>query len=144
MIQCRRCGVKGHEAKGVVLQRVNEKGVEGIWECRPICGAQMSGEDVLVAAIEGVFDEPSNGHDPVRAAADEIDTCLAHVLSASEYLKAPSISELAAIISRCFRSTLEIAEPDTETIAGEIFDYVCDKDADFTKRHLSEIISRYT
>jgi hypothetical protein len=59
MIKCRLCGVKGSEARGVVLQRVNEKGVEGIWECRPLCGAKMSDPDVLQAAIEGVFDEPS-------------------------------------------------------------------------------------
>lgn len=56
MIQCRRCGVKGSEAKGVVLQRMNEKGVEGIWECRPICRAQMGDSDALVAAIEGAFE----------------------------------------------------------------------------------------
>jgi hypothetical protein len=58
MIKCRLCGIVGSEAKGVVLQRVNEKGVEGIWECRPICGAQMSDEDALEAAIEGKFDGP--------------------------------------------------------------------------------------
>lgn len=56
MIQCRLCGVLGGEVKGVVLQRVNEKGVEGIWECRPICGAQMRQEDALIAAIDGVFE----------------------------------------------------------------------------------------
>lgn len=56
MIQCRLCGVLGHKAKGVVLQRVNEKGVEGVWECRPICGAQMKADDCLVAAIEGAFE----------------------------------------------------------------------------------------
>ena len=56
MIQCRLCGVKGSEAVGVVLQRMNEKGVDGIWECRPICGAQMSQDDVLVAAVDGIFD----------------------------------------------------------------------------------------
>jgi hypothetical protein len=61
MISCRLCGTKGSEAKGVVLQRVNEKGVEGIWECRPICGAQMSDVDALHAAIEGVFDESPTG-----------------------------------------------------------------------------------
>jgi hypothetical protein len=37
-----------------------------------------------------------------REAADEIDACLARVLSAPEYLKAPGISELATIISRHF------------------------------------------
>lgn len=58
MIKCRRCGIKGHEAVGVVLQRVNEKGVEGIWECRPICGAQMSEGDAVEAAIEGRFEKP--------------------------------------------------------------------------------------
>ena len=107
MIRCRLCGVNGSEAKGVVLQRVNEKGVEGIWECRPICGAQMSGADALEAAIEGVFDEPQIGHraDKARVAADEIDACLARVLSAPEYLKAPGISQIAAIISKHFPPT---------------------------------------
>jgi hypothetical protein len=40
-----------------------------------------------------------------REAADEIDACLARVLSAPEYLKAPGISELATIISRHFPPT---------------------------------------
>lgn len=56
MIKCRQCGVEGHNAKGVVLQRMNEKGVEGIWECRPICGAQLSPDVGIVAAIEGTFE----------------------------------------------------------------------------------------
>lgn len=56
MIKCRLCGILGSEAQGVVLTRVNEKGVEGTWECRPICGAQMSQGDALKAAIDGVFD----------------------------------------------------------------------------------------
>ena len=55
-IKCRKCGIAGHEAHGVVLQRVNELGVEGVWECRPVCGAQMDYDDVLVAAIEGAFE----------------------------------------------------------------------------------------
>lgn len=56
MIKCRRCG-KGPNEVRAVLQRVNSKGVEGIWECRPICGAQMSDEDAVDAAIKGAFDE---------------------------------------------------------------------------------------
>lgn len=55
-IKCRLCG-KGPNEVRAVLQRVNEKGVTGIWECRPICGAEMNNEDAIVAAIEGVFGE---------------------------------------------------------------------------------------
>lgn len=57
MIKCRLCGKLGSEAVGVVLTRVNEKGVEGIWECRPICGAQLPPDEALLAAIEGTFDD---------------------------------------------------------------------------------------
>lgn len=56
MIKCRRCGKGPNEVK-TVLQRMNEKGIEGIWECRPICGAQMSDADAVDAAIQGVFDK---------------------------------------------------------------------------------------
>lgn len=63
-IKCRKCGIRGHGARGVVLQRVNEKGVEGVWECRPICAAQMSDGDVLEAAIEGVFDKEDESDVP--------------------------------------------------------------------------------
>jgi len=57
MIKCRLCGRGPQECKGV-LHRVNEKGVKGVWECRPICGAEMANEDAIIAAVEGVFDEP--------------------------------------------------------------------------------------
>jgi len=60
MIQCRLCGRTPTQCRGV-LHRVNEKGVKGIWECRPICGAEMDNDDAVMAAIEGVFDEPTEG-----------------------------------------------------------------------------------
>lgn len=56
-MKCRLCGRTPNEIKGV-LHRVNEKGVTGIWECRPICGAEMNQDDAVIAAIEGWFDEP--------------------------------------------------------------------------------------
>ena len=55
-IQCRLCG-RGPNECGGVLHRVNEKGVEGIWECRPICGAEMDNADAIQVAIEGAFDD---------------------------------------------------------------------------------------
>lgn len=55
-IRCRLCGRSPNEVGGI-LHRVNEKGVIGIWECRPICGAEMNNEDAIIAAIEGVFNE---------------------------------------------------------------------------------------
>lgn len=54
-MKCRLCGRTANEIQGY-LHRVNEKGVKGIWECRPICGAEMNQDDALLAAIEGTFD----------------------------------------------------------------------------------------
>lgn len=67
MIRCRLCG-KGPNEVRCVLHRVNEKGVKGIWECRPICGAEMDNESAIMAAIEGVFDKPEQ---PIDEAAAE-------------------------------------------------------------------------
>lgn len=47
---CRKCGKTVHEIGGY-LTRVNEKGVAGIWECRPSCYAMMSPDDRVLAAI---------------------------------------------------------------------------------------------
>lgn len=49
---CRLCG-KGPFECGGFLHRVNEKGVKGIWECRPSCSAKMTSDEALIAAIEG-------------------------------------------------------------------------------------------
>lgn len=57
-IKCRLCGRGPNECQGV-LHRVNEKGVTGIWECRPICGAEMDQDDAILAAVKGRFDTPA-------------------------------------------------------------------------------------
>lgn len=57
MIQCRLCKRTPTQVQGV-LHRVNEKGVIGIWECRPICGAEMSQDDAVIAAVTGLFETP--------------------------------------------------------------------------------------
>lgn len=49
---CRKCKKDAQSIKGY-LARVNEKGVPGIWECRPSCDATLSPEQALIAAIEG-------------------------------------------------------------------------------------------
>lgn len=54
---CRLCG-KGLFEIGGYLQRVNEKGVPGIWECRPSCDAQQTQEENLLQAIEGETTAP--------------------------------------------------------------------------------------
>lgn len=46
---CRLCGKTLFEIKGY-LSRVNEKGVPGIWECRPNCNDE---DERVIAAIEG-------------------------------------------------------------------------------------------
>lgn len=55
MIQCRLCGKKAGEVS--LLQRVNEKGVEGIWECRPSCDESLPQAEALIAAVEGQYEE---------------------------------------------------------------------------------------
>jgi hypothetical protein len=56
---CRKCG-KGLFEIGGYLQRVNPKGVDGIWECRPSCDADLPQETNLMLAIEGDREEKSN------------------------------------------------------------------------------------
>lgn len=51
-MKCRKCGRTAHEIGGY-LKRVNEKGVPGVWECRPSCDASMPPDDKLMAAIDG-------------------------------------------------------------------------------------------
>jgi hypothetical protein len=50
MSVCRLCG-RDANACGGWLERVNEKGVPGVWECRPSCGADLSGEEKVLGAI---------------------------------------------------------------------------------------------
>lgn len=50
--QCRLCG-KNIMAVNGWLQRVNEKGVPGIWECRPSCDTNITKEDALIQVITG-------------------------------------------------------------------------------------------
>lgn len=51
-MKCRLCGKSALQIGGY-LERVNEKGVEGIWECRPICGVYLEPDERIIAAIEG-------------------------------------------------------------------------------------------
>lgn len=50
-VKCRKCGATPHD--GVWLERVNEKGVDGIWECRPDCKTRLPPDERVIAAIEG-------------------------------------------------------------------------------------------
>lgn len=50
-MNCHICGIHAKDCKGW-LARVNEKGVDGIWECRPMCGADLPMEVALVGALE--------------------------------------------------------------------------------------------
>ena len=50
-IRCRLCKANAFECGGY-LHRVNEKGVPGIWECRPSCEVDMSTADAIIAAIK--------------------------------------------------------------------------------------------
>ena len=51
MAVCRKCGANPQK-ESVCLVRVNELGVDGIWECAPICNSGLSQEDNLLLAID--------------------------------------------------------------------------------------------
>lgn len=59
-IKCRLCGKHISELRGAYLTRVNEKGVPGVWECRPMCEADLPQETLLLMAIEGEPEETPN------------------------------------------------------------------------------------
>lgn len=52
MIACQKCGATPNQ-EGVVLERVNEKGAEGIWECSPDCETRLPQDQAVISAIEG-------------------------------------------------------------------------------------------
>jgi len=55
MVKCRKCGQGPMETadRGAYLNRVNEKGVTGIWECAPSCEHKHGGQnEALLAALE--------------------------------------------------------------------------------------------
>lgn len=54
-LTCRRCGQDSLQAsrRGAYLERVNEKGVPGIWQCSPSCEHHHGDqEDALDAALD--------------------------------------------------------------------------------------------
>jgi hypothetical protein len=57
---CQLCGKSAQEIGGY-LARVNEKGIPGIWECRPDCNTAMEPDDRVMAAINGENAEVSRG-----------------------------------------------------------------------------------
>lgn len=52
-MNCRLCGKNARNCGGYLI-RVNEKGVEGIWECRPNCIEKMKPDDALIMMLEEV------------------------------------------------------------------------------------------
>lgn len=90
--KCRLCEKGIGELRGAYLTRVNEKGVPGIWECRPTCESDLPQETLLMMAIESDKESSSvaellrgflNGseiiegetlEDALRRKADELDT----------------------------------------------------------------------
>lgn len=51
-IKCQLCD-KGINECGGWLERVNEKGVPGVYECRPSCTAVMNRDEAVVNAVKG-------------------------------------------------------------------------------------------
>lgn len=51
-MRCRLCG-RGLSEIQCWLERVNEKGVPGIWECRPECGEVLTPDEALLEALDG-------------------------------------------------------------------------------------------
>lgn len=49
---CRKCGTDIKSCRGW-LERMNAKGIPGIWECRPSCAERLTQEQKILGAIEG-------------------------------------------------------------------------------------------
>ena len=75
--KCRLCGKHLGELRGAYLTRVNEKGAPGVWECRPMCEADLSQETLLLMAIDGEPEETPNaqvtGDSPAFMAKRPVD-----------------------------------------------------------------------
>ncbi len=59
MAVCRKCN-KGANEIGGYLERVNELGVDGIYECRPSCDVNLSYDEKILMSIEGDINEAEN------------------------------------------------------------------------------------
>lgn len=51
-LKCRLC-LRGASDINGYLHRVNEKGVIGVWECRPFCNTNISNEEAVTRAVRG-------------------------------------------------------------------------------------------
>lgn len=51
-MKCRLCGKSALEIQGW-LERVNDVGIPGLWECRPSCKARLMQDECLLGAITG-------------------------------------------------------------------------------------------
>lgn len=56
-IECRKCGAAPMKCGGY-LARVNEKGVPGVWECRPSCDADLPPDVRVLLAVEADDESP--------------------------------------------------------------------------------------
>lgn len=56
-MRCRKCNRSVHEIGGF-LTRVNEKGVPGVWECRPDCKADLPPDTRVLMAIDADDESP--------------------------------------------------------------------------------------
>lgn len=54
-MKCQKCGTKFSKLKkGKYFERVNEKGVKGIWECRPSCIEHFDTQEAaILSTIKG-------------------------------------------------------------------------------------------
>ena len=69
--KCRLCGKGIDELRRAYLTRVNDKGVPGIWECKPMCGADFPKETLLLMAIDSDDKEAPNANVTGLAPAQE-------------------------------------------------------------------------
>lgn len=54
MARCRKCGKSAFEIGNKYLARINPKGQEGVWECRPSCWVEYKDKDqAVISAILG-------------------------------------------------------------------------------------------
>lgn len=85
-VKCKLCG-KGIDEISGYLHRVNEKGVEGIWECRPSCDADLSQETNLLLALEGEPTAPTMTYEELLKVAQYLYQLLDDIDAAGDMAK---------------------------------------------------------
>lgn len=119
-IVCRKCGKTPHQIQGF-LKRVNEKGVPGIWECRPSCDANLTQDEALIAAVESTPD-PSDAQAKTETPRTDAATLFPRDRGNKDTLD-PRGVHVSADFARQLESELSAVTAERDTLREELENY---------------------